>query len=555
MVGRPTTVTGLPTDPVLDPREVSARKRALVNHDMILPYVTQLLRPSCNERPEVVAAGALALGRCCQDPGSFELLMRLARQPNARDVVRESAALAMGLLRRSLPDRQFSGHDLDRVRAFLLTLYDDQRTPRRVRAFALFSLGLLADQPHGSAVGRYGQLTVKALADRLRAPGLNPEATIALLTALGLHDLRAIPERLIDEMRRIVLGRNMYRRAWNAEERSHALTALGRWERPGSFVTVLRVATDRRVPTQVRRAAFSALARGARRYTPEERVAAAQSVERGIRSCRDDLSRGLAHLAMGRLLGNDLSDGQTGVLRRTKVAPLLLSHIRNAPAGIHGFSVLALALSARDVDPDVPEASAHLAACTERILEAFERTASNAARRAPLVVALGLLRASQAMKPLTTLMTDRNAPVELRGHAALAIGMIGRADTPTVQELRRTLRDHRSAALSSEAALALSFLSGRRETRSLIEAIESDPPQWVRAQITAALGQLGDIEAVDTVLAIARDRSRDEETRALSVSSLGLLGDPEARPGLLRLTRDANYFALTEALAEVFTIL
>ena len=67
--------------------------------------------------------------------------------------MRESAALALGLLRRSSPAVRFPSRHLDPVRARLFMVFDQylggQRTqvPTRTPAFAMYALGLLRDQP------------------------------------------------------------------------------------------------------------------------------------------------------------------------------------------------------------------------------------------------------------------------------------------------------------------------------------------------------------------------------------------------------------------------
>ena len=552
--GRPVTLTGRPPDPALHPDRVLERKRAVICRDMIQPFLLQRLDPQRRERPEVVAAASLALARSCHDLASVRLLIQLTDREGSL-VERESAALALGMLRRDDEAQRFGGKTLDVVRTKLIALYDDPSVPTRARSFALFALGMLADQPYATELGRHGQLTIKCLWERLRARDLPREHTVALLTALGMHTAARLPEQLADDLRRIVFGRNIYRREWSADERSHACTALGRLDTPSTLATLQRVVSDRRLPTPVRRAGFVALGQKAATLESEQRVLAAQAIERGVRSSSDALTRGLAHITLGRLLGADLRAGASAMLTRTDAASFLLGQARNAPADVHGFSVLALALSAREVNPDNPRAAAHASAAARLVLEEFQRAASNADRRAPLAVALGLIQAAEAAETLTTIVGDRRAPSELRGHAAIALGMLGRPERSTLAQLRQALNDHRSSSLSSKAALALSFISGRHDTRSLLDAMRKEPTQWVQAQIAAALGHLGDVEAVDAVLALARDPGRSDETRALAVASLGLLGDPHARPGLFCLTRDANYFALTEALAEVFTIL
>src|SRR5439155_24097701 len=62
-------------------------------------------------------------------------------------VVNESAAFALGLLRRTEKEKQFDPKELDRVRDFLFDAFGNESLDTRSRCFSMVAIGLLGDQP------------------------------------------------------------------------------------------------------------------------------------------------------------------------------------------------------------------------------------------------------------------------------------------------------------------------------------------------------------------------------------------------------------------------
>lgn len=540
----------------VDPAELAASRRLLVARQQIAPFLLRQLDPAGPARDEVRAAAAIALARVTHDEEAVRLLFRHAEDPRAAPVVRESAALAVGLLRRSAPEGSLAGSRLDEIRARLLKLVDDGDAPDRTRAFAAFALGLLGDQPFGSPFTKEGRVVTRALWERLSRKHSSREIPVALLTSLGMQPAEGTSLEVKEGLRYIAGGRRMLGRRWDADERSHALSALVRQRGHGWPMLLMRTLTTKRLQGPVRRAAFIALGAHADHLEAEDRLPAAQAALKGVRLARDALTRGLGHLAFGRLLGADLRAGTTDLLLRTAAAPTLLGEAGHGPRPVRGFSALGLALAARGVVSGEAETARFTQQATATLLRGFERTTDDGLRGA-YAVGLGLLRDSgkPVVQALSATLEDRAAAPELRGHVALALAQIGDRSLGVLRAVRTAMYDRRSPDLRSEAALALSFLGGPSDTKMLTQELEKARSQWVLAQIASALGQLGDVAAVPAVLALASDAGRDDESRALAIASLGLLGDPEPRPSLLQLSLDANYPAHTAALREAFTIL
>jgi HEAT repeat protein len=165
------------------------------------------------------------------------------------------------------------------------------------------------------------------------------------------------------------------------------------------------------------------------------------------------------------------------------------------------------------------------------------------------------MEAASAVGPLTQVTADRGEPDELRGHAAVALGQVGRDGPEVVRAVTLALAERGSEVLRRQAALALSLLGAPSASSQLLRELRSGSTEHLLAQVAVAFGRLDDLAAVEPLLKVAGDAARSELTQALAVVSLGLLVDPERRPSLHRLGADAAYPARTDALHEVLSIL
>lgn len=549
-------VTPSGDDAPVDREALERARRELVVRQHITPFLIKQLDPKTSVRPEVRAAAMIALGKTTHDEAVVKLIVRHMRNDRAENVVRESAAYALGMLRRTDEGMRMSGARLDDVRQELLASIDDETAPVRTRAFAAFALGLLGDQPYGSAFSKDGRMISRALWERAVRKYSARDIPVALLTALGRMPVAGTSEEITKGLQRVVLGRRVGRRSWDSFERSHALDALVRQRGAGWVMTLLRTITDKRLPNQVRRAAFIALGASATELGSADRMEAAQAAEKGIRLARDGLTRGLGHVAIGRILSADLASEKAWVVERTGGRNLLISEARHGSNNHRGFSIIALALAIRGSTAPAALAGKFQIDGRATLVRGFERE-KDPVMRSAYVVALGLIgsMAKDQAPALTELVGDRKADPTLRGHAALALAQVGASPRACRQALRSAAWDKRSMALRRDAALALAFLGGSAEAKMLVRELRTAKSRWVLTQAAVALGQIGDLDAVPAIVEVAADEDREDEARALAIASLGLLGDPEAKPSTLRLTSDSNYPARTDALHEAFTLL
>ncbi len=546
---------------VLTPRDgddpgLWSRQRVEKAAQEIVPFLLDLLRAEERARDDVVASALLALAKVSNGAPTVALLREHLDDARAAPIVREAAALAVGLLRRSEPDLQVEPAVLDALRAHLVDTFDDETVPTRARAFAVMAIGLLGDQPFATAITKDGRLTTRALWQRLARDYAQRDLPIALLTALGQQPPAGVPDGVRDGLRGLVLGKRTLGRRWDPVERGHALTAVLRLPGPDTAAFLVRVLENKRTPRDVLRAAFSAGGHVAGSLRPDQRRDVGRALDRAMRQARDPLSTGLALVAAGQLLGSDLRAGSPTVLRLTSLGRELAAEARNGPTTTRGFALLGLALAIREVPPcDEIDVGRYVDEGKAFLVQALGQERGDPSVLGATAVAVGLAGAEEGRSGLRTIVLDRGRDSTLRGHAAVALGQLGSPSPEDGKALHVALADPRNVELRRQAALGLALLGGRTAVTQLLRQLRDGETERLLAQVVIALGRIGDLIAVHPLTAYASEARRSELAQALAVVALGLIGDPEARPSLLRLTFSAFYAARTDALHEAYTIL
>ncbi len=554
---RPDVVTTPSTGdaPAYDPRAAWDRARALGVDKRIAPYLTSLLSGPRAAQGELRSAALIALAKTQASPATLELLVAHATERSHITLIRESAALGIGLLRRSVPELQLEGTRLDVARFGLLRIIDDRTAPTRTRAFAALSLGLLADQPYGTPFTKRGRLISHELWRRLAMKGASDEVAVALLTALGKQPPAGIEASVRTGLAAVVLGKRVHERSWTERERAHALTARVRMGGPVTTRFLLRALSSGRAPKEVRRAALLAAAEIAPRVSSEDRGDLLTAVMRAESGARSPLTKGLRRLALGRLVGAELRAGSPRCLKRGAIVNELMSGPQAGAVSERAFSTLALGTALYGVDREHKAAAAFRTRVEELLTKTLAKGRGGDEQQGATVIALGLAGVVDAAPAIVAILADANRTPDLRAHAATTLGMIGSHKHGIPQALRRALRDRRSDVVPSEAGLALAILGENQAGTDLVKSLMSASTERGMAHGALALGQLGDLEAIGALLRAAQDATRSTISRAMAVAALGLLADPERRPSLFRLSTDACYTALTNSLHELFTIL
>ena len=445
--------------------------------------------------------------------------------------------------------------ELQRARLFLFHLFDDKDVPTRVRAFAMYALALLADQPYAlEGLEQDGRDVTRRLWQRLCRRYASPDLPVAVLGALGQQPRAGVPSGVLLGLRKIASGKPFRRKKWDGLTRSHALAAYVRLEGPAWLDVVLWTLRGTRDHVAVRSAAAIALQAEAEALTPEERIRAGRALRRALPREAHWLARGLGQIALGRLIREDLGDGDTALVEELKLDAYLRREALDGRTMTRPFAALALGLSVHELPPH-PQA----------VCRVHQAHARDVARRAAswrgsddvlgaYAVGLGLADARGAHADLLAIVRDRHRGAALRGHCAVALAQIGR-DTPAVREaLNAASKERVSPYVHTGAVRALSLLAPPGTADQLLEQFAKTRARYSVAVVAGALGRFGDPRALDALLARSRNSLEPLEIRTMSVVALGLIFDPEPRPSRVRLTRNANYPARTPALTQIFNI-
>ncbi|MDJ0976040.1 MAG: HEAT repeat domain-containing protein [Planctomycetota bacterium] len=539
-----------------EPAERWAQRRDVLARTVTIPTLLRYLDPKARADDEVRAAALIALGRTAAAPSHVDRIRSYASDAKQSVLVREAAAIALGMVRRSEGPRPLDAAGYDGLRRFLVAYFDDDAVPTRARAMAMLSVGLLADQPYATAFTKDGRLVTHMLWERLSSRWSHPEMPVVLLTALGLQPSAGVPQKVKDGLQQIVLGKRVNKVSWSAIERSHALTA--RLKLGGSEVPALlmRILPSRRVPREVKEAAWIGLAGSAHALTSKERMTLFSAFQRAYPRISDPLVRGMAQLALGRLMETDVLENADSQLLYQNMGPaFLLKEARVSTGETRGFAALALGLAARNTREGSRAGLAFRRDATALLRKMFEHDARAVNVRGAYAVALGLMDVEGTADLLAHTLADRREREITRAHCGDALALM-RVDSPTVREsLKTALIDRRAAAVRASAATAWAAIAFGKDGETLVSALEEARTQREVGHIAVAIGLLGDLDAARSLVGVARDDANVDENRALALAALGLLFDPELRPSLTRLRRDGNYVARTSTLHEAFDIL
>ncbi|MEM9536086.1 MAG: HEAT repeat domain-containing protein [Cyanobacteria bacterium P01_A01_bin.3] len=148
------------------------------------------------------------------------------------------------------------------------------------------------------------------------------------------------------------------------------------------------------------------------------------------------------------------------------------------------------------------------------------------------------LAGDDALPLLSTLATDTNTRV--RYAAVSQIGTLDLSDRGIpLPLLKERLETDPEVDVRAAAAAALGDLKQPGTLQDLLAALEREEEWLMVLSIIAALGELGDLGAMDAVLAAATDEN--VLIRATAASALGDLGDERGLEALQLLAADSDW--------------
>ena len=532
--------------------------RSLVK-STVIPALLWAMDPDNAGGADTESAAYIALAKMTEDPEHIELIKKgldLDRKHSL--VIRESAAIALGLLRRSEKADQLDAVELDRTRAFLFDVFENDRYQARTRGFAALAIGLLGDQPSGSGSYEGHSATTHRLFSLLDAPYKNYDLQIGLLMAVGLQPKDSISTAQRDILRRCVNKGRMYRKDVPAITRSYAALTLGRVGVARDLMTLQRVLNSKRIrDVNIKRSAAIGIGQLARSVSGEERAEIAQTLLRSLPRVKDASAKNFVVMSLSDLVVMDVKQDRTDVLGGTRVGRYLLQTAEDGRYTERPFAALALArIGAAIGEETTLELYGEFRSDSITVLQkGLMSKALDKRNRAAFAASLGMLGDRGSIGNLTALVADRTEDKELRGYSALALGLIGDAKKSVLRPIRAALKERSSAELALHTSTALGLLKDRQGVPILLKELSLAKSQYVKGQIVLALARIGDARAIEPMVALLKDKNDQQLTRALACAGLGVIGDLEWLPSFSRIRLDVNYRASTDLINEVLSLI
>ena len=499
--------------------------------ERIVPALVVLLEKDRNR--DVQSACVIALGKVGVDSAGIELEKVISERISRDDQeVRESAVLALGIIGRRqtfpiLADLLIDGK-------LARKLAGREKLRKRTRAYAAYGLGLLARRVADPALSQqvhdllWKTLQDKSLKDR--------DMRTAIVSGLGV--MRSDTKRSADK-----------RLAWQTVEelldwfsqdlgatsesvQAHAPVAIGRLLGRGdtSLHRRCKDTFSRTLNSRKRRGnsilQSSAIALGML-TVPEEANADDETYSKALRyhweKGRDQTARQLSVMALGRIGGKTNRDW------------LAKAYTRANKGSERPWLALSLGLltepAAASGKPDE--------FIGDMLLEDL-LSASTDETRASLALAVGLNGHLEAAPKMLRMLREHEGDSRTAGYLCIGLGLL-RDDGATQMLTEVMQRSTRRPFLLQQAAVALGCLGDRHANERLVQLIKESDSVAVLAAIASAISRIGDRRAIDSLIALSKDRSMSKLGRAFVAAALGGVGDKDELPWNVPLSVDTNY--------------
>lgn len=532
--------------------------RAKVETD-IIPALLWAMEKKNSKHQDTESAAYIALAKMAKDPEQIELIKKgLDHQLKKDLIVQESAAIALGMLRRADPDHQFDKAELDKVRDFLFQVFEDDKYQARTRAFAAMGIGLLGDQPSGS--GRYAghSATTERLFELLKTDYNHPDLAISLLMAIGMQPPPSINEEQRDVLRECLAKGRLFKNDVQGLTQGYVALTLGRIGNNKDIAVLSRAMTNRRNKDKnIQRSCAIGLGQLGRLVSGDDRVAVAKTLLDGMNKVKDASAKNFAIISLSDLVIADVKAGKTDVLGGTKVDEYLLKTAEDGKYIQRPFGALALGLIGAAITDEttIPVYGEFRSKSLTILRNGLATKKLDKRGRAAFACSLGIIKDLSSVKPLVEIVADSKEDAELRGYAALALGLIGQSTRDVLIPIREALKERRSEEMRQQTATALGLLQDKEGVPLLLEELKRAKSQNVKGQVVLALAKIGDARAVDPLVTLLKDKGEQDLTRALACAGLGVIGDLEWLPSFSRISLDVNYRASTDAINEVLSFI
>lgn len=543
--------------------------------DLLVPALLWAMDPKNKQHPDTESASYIALAKVTDDPSHIPMLMKAVQDAEGKkngavdQIVNESAALSMGLLRRADKARQFDAKELDRVRNFCFDVYENDTLQMRTRGFAMLSLGLLGDQPTlmggpattgEGAAGGGGVTTADRIYDLLKKKYPDEQMYVCAILALSMQDPNTINLEKILTLKECTLKAKLFKESVSDLVASYAALALGRIGTPTEIQPLVTAMKVKSTGNNVKRSAAISLGRLGQRVDGVERANLAAQLWEGLESVKETSTKNFGIISLAYLLEADIKADRTDVLnaKGVKVAEQILKIAKEGKYSERPYGALALGIIGRAIGdhPSIVEYGQLRLEALTVLREGLGATKIDKRSQGAFAIGLGMLQDEGVKKTLVDIVSDKQEDKELRGYAAVALGMIRTPSPDVVKAIKEAMKEHSSEELRSQTAIALGLLGTTDAVPLLLQELKDAESMNVQGQIVIALAKIGDARAIGPLINdVLKDSGKPDLTRALACAGLGLIGDLELIPSLSRISKDINYRAAPDVINEVLSIL
>jgi len=532
--------------------------RAKVKSD-IIPALLWAMNPKNSDHQDTESASYIALAKMAEDVEQIELIKKGLDHDMKHDLItQESAAIALGMLRRAKPDHQFTAVDLDKVREFLFGVIEDDKYQARTRAFAAMGVGMLGDQPSGSGSYSGHAATTERLFTLMQQKYGNPDILVGLLIGVGMQPAPSITDGQREMLRTCLFKGRLGRLDVQKLHQSYVALTLGRIGNAKDISVLQRAMTNRRNKDKnIQRSCAIGLGQLGRLVTGDDRVAVAKTLLDNMNKLKDPSTHNFAIISLSDLIIADVQSDKTDVLGNTKVGDYLLKMADDGKYIQRPFGALALGLIGAAITDEttVPMYGEFRSKSLDILRNGLVTKKLDKRGRAAFATSLGIIKDHSSVKDLVSIVGNSKEDQEFRGYAALALGLIGHGTNDVLIPIREALKERRSEELRQQTATALGLLKDKEAVELLLEELRRAKSQNVKGQVVLALAKIGDARAVEPMIALLKDKKEQDLTRALACAGLGVIGDLEWLPSLSRISLDVNYRASTDAVNEVLSLI
>jgi HEAT repeat protein len=188
----------------------------------------------------------------------------------------------------------------------------------------------------------------------------------------------------------------------------------------------------------------------------------------------------------------------------------------------------------------------------QKILEAFNNT-NNPSYQGAMAISLGVLNYTVGQDDLWAKFDDSNDQ-PLKGYIAVSLGLMRATGKG---EMMRALIKKKGldSKFRLQLARALGLMSDTQAVPTLVDYLQNAETLAESSSSAQALGLIGDRNAIDPLLAIAKNPAKQELQRGFAAVALGIIAEKKDLPWNTVFSVNSNYRAKVPALSEILDIL